>query len=212
MNYVRSFPDFSWDSEQISTRVHQIESLFQVLNTSLHNLESYILNSRSFYVKPPGVVIGRTEDKEWICVSPTVYTETHIPKAQISRSPLLNSTSAQPLIEKTLNLLSRIQAITSELGIVSLNGDFGGYFYNYDHRIIYAGAVTKELALEQALQASGMLEVSQFNGFFREREYLQDWYCDYDTNEVYQKYESINQFLKQSFSQVIMYRLSFWTV
>lgn len=212
MNYARSFPDFSLNSKQITTRVHQIESLFQVLNTSLHNLESYILNSRSsYYVIPFGVVIGRTEDKDWICVSPTVYTETHIPKEQISRSPLFNSTSAQPLGEKTLNILSRIQAITSELGTISLNGDFDGYSYAYDHQIISAAAATKELALEQALQASGMLEISQFNGLYREREYLQGIYCDDEINETHQKYKNINKFLNQNFSKVVMYRLSFWT-
>lgn len=211
MNYIKSFPDFSLDAEQIANRTNRIESLFQVLDTSLHNLESYVLKPRYYYVVHPGVVIGRTEDKDWICVSPTVYTASYIPQEQVSRSPLVNSKSDRPLGEKTLNLISTIQAISSEIGTIYLQGDYAGeYSYSHNHQIVSAAAATQELALEQALKASGMLQIGQFNGFLSDIEYIQNWYFDYDTNEIYQSYQNINQFLNQTFSQVIMYRLSFW--
>lgn len=212
MNYAKHFPDFSLDSKQNNDLIHQFESLFQVLNSNLNNLESYIFNSGYSYVIPPGVVLGKTKDKDWICITPTVYIPTKISQKQISRSTLTNSAKSQPLSENTLAILETIQSITSKIGIISLSGDVGGYVYDYNHRIVYAAALTKESALEQALQASGMLEVDQFDGFLRDRKYLEEHYYEYEINELHQKSESINQFLKQTFSQVFMYRLSFWIV
>ena len=211
MNYMKHFPDSSLNPKQKKDLIHQFESLFQVLNSNLNNLEAYILNSPHSYVSNPGVVIGTTKDEDWICISPTVYTETNIPQEQISRSPLTNSVNPQLLSETMLTILSTIQAITTEIGAISLNGDFGGgYMYDYTYQIVYAIAATKESALEQALQASGMLEVAQFDGFLRDRKYLEDWYFNYDINEISRNYENINQFLSQAFSKVFMYKLSFW--
>lgn len=213
MNYAKSFPDFSLDAKQITDRTNRIEYLFQVLNTNLYNLESCVLKPRYYYVIHPGVVIGKTENNDWICILPTVYTASGIPQQQISHFPLPDSTSAQFLGELTLNLLSTIQVITSDIGAISLNGDFAGeYSYSHQYQIVSAAATKKELAFEQALKASGTLRVYQFNGFLSDRQYIQDWYFDYETDEIYQNYEKINQFLMQTFSQVFMYRFSFWTV
>ena len=212
MKYAKYFPDFSLDSKQTKDLPYQIESLFQVLNTNLNNLKSYILNSPGSGFTLPGIILGKTKDEAWICISPTVYTETSIPQEQISRSPLSNSVKFQPLSETTLTILSTIQAITTEIGAISLSGDFGGgYMYNYTYQIVYAIAATQESAIEQALQASGMLEVEQFDGFLRDRKYLEEHYYEYEINEIYQKSESINQFINQAFSKVFMYRFSFWT-
>lgn len=211
MNYMKHFPDFSLSPKQKNDLIYQLASLFQVLNTNLENLEAYILNSRYFYVSNPGVVIGKTKDENWICISPTVYTETNIPQGQISRSPLTNAVKPQSLSETTLTILSTIQAITSEIGTISLSGDFDGYMYNFTYQIVYAIATTKESAIERALQASGMLELAQFNGFLRDIEYIRKYHFEYDPNETYQSYQNINQFLNQTFLQVFMYRLSFWT-
>lgn len=212
MNYVRYFPDFSLDLKQTKDLPCQIESLFQVINTNLDNIESYVLNPPDSSFSFPGIILGKTKDENWICISPTVYTETNIPQEQISRSPLTNSMKPQSLSETTLTILSTIQAITSEIGTISLSGDFGGgYMYDYIYQIVYAIAANKESAIERVLQASGMLEVAQFNGFLRDRKYIEEHYYQDEINDVHQKAESINQFLNQAFPKVVMYRFSFWT-
>lgn len=210
MNYAKHFPDFSLDSKRKNALIHQFESLFQVLNSNLDNLESYIFNSGYSFGSNPSVILGKTKDEDWICISPTVYTETTISQQQISRSSIPKQT-LQSLGKNTLAILAQIQPISSEIGITSLNGDLGGgYMYDYAHQIVYAAA-TKELALAGVLRASGTLEIAHFNGFFSDRKYLEDWYFDYDINEISQKYENINQFFSQAFPKVVMYRFSFWT-
>lgn len=204
MSYMKYFPDFSLDLKQTKDLLCQIESLLQVINTSLDNVESYVFNSPDSGFTLPGIILGKTKDEDWICISPTVYTETNIPQEQISRSPLTNSAKFQPLSENTLTILSTIQAITSEIGAISLSGDFGGgYMYNYTYQIVYEIAATKESSIEGALQASGMLEVAQFNGFLRDHKYLEEHYYEDEINDIH--------LLNQALPKVIMYRLSFWT-
>lgn len=212
MNYIKHFPDLHFKSNQTKDLPYQIESLFQILNTHLNNLKSYVLNSSNSYVDHPGIIIGKTKDEDWICVSPTVYTETTISEKQISRSSILKQTSP-PLSENTLDIIAQIQTITSEIGRISLHGDFGGgIMYNFDYRIVYAIAASRESALRRALQSSGMLRVSQFRGIHRDRKYLNKCYSyKPNINEIYQKYEKINLLFSQAFPKVVMYRFSFWT-
>jgi hypothetical protein len=212
LEYAKYFSDLDLNSTKIEVWANQIESLFQVLNKEIDSLESYLINPQYPYVTSPGIVLGKIEDNNWICVSPTVYKETNIPQEIIARSPLENSMSDRSSSINTPNVIAKINDILSNLEVISLNGDFGGgYYYSYDHQITYAVAETRELALEQALQASGMLEISQFNGFCRDRQYLQDWYCNYDIQKLSQNCEKVNQFLNQNFSRVFIYRISFWS-
>ncbi|WP_442945176.1 nuclease A inhibitor family protein [Nostoc sp.] len=54
-----------------------------------------------------------------------------------------------------------------------------------------------------------MLEISQFQNFYPNKEYLQDWYTNSEAEYV--KYDKLNKFLHHSFTEVMMYVFSFWT-
>ncbi|MEH2222485.1 hypothetical protein [Nostoc sp.] len=221
MEYAKSFYDFYLGVEEENLRKNKFEYLLQLLHINLQNLESFLQDLDSFNSMPyscskgvilPGLVIGRTGDGTWICICPTVYKETTIPQELISRSPLSQLTSSQLVGESTLNFISQIEAITSELGIISLEGDLGGgYYYHYDHQIVYSVAVSKELAFEQAFQKSGILELKQFHSFYPDKNYLGEYYEGYKLEEVFAKYEQVNKFFNQTFPEVIMYRFSFFT-
>ncbi|MEH1999379.1 MAG: nuclease A inhibitor family protein [Nostoc sp.] len=214
LEYLKYFPNFSLGFEENNLRTNKFAALLQILHTNLQDLQSFSwkAHSCSTGIVSPGLVIGRTADETWICICPTVYKETAIPQEQISRSPLPQSSSDELFGENSLNLISKIQAITSELGIISLEGDFGGgYYYSYDHQIVYGVAVSKELAVEKALQNAGLIELKQFNGFYLDKTYFEGCNYDYSDEDFYSKYEQVNKFLKQIFFEVIMYRFSFWT-
>ncbi|MEH2368117.1 hypothetical protein [Nostoc sp.] len=221
MEYAKSFYDFYLGVEEENLRKNIFEYLLQFLHINLQDLEAFLQDLESFSSMPyscsrgvvlPGLVIGRTTDGTWICICPTVYKETAIPQELIYRSPLSQSTSSQLFAENTLNLISQLEAITSELGIISLEGDLGGgYYYNYDHQIVYDVAVSKELAFEQAFQKAGILELKQFHSLYQDKNYLGEYYEGYKLEKVFAKYEQINNFFKQTFSEVIMYRFSFFT-
>ncbi|MFN6482912.1 MULTISPECIES: nuclease A inhibitor family protein [unclassified Nostoc] len=221
MEYAKSFYNFYLGIEEENIRKNQFEYLLQIIHTNLQDLESFLQDLGSFSwmayscsrgVILPGLVIGRTVDGTWICICPTVYKETEIPQELIYRSPLSQSNSSQLYGQNTLNLISQIEAITSELGIIYLEGDLGGgYYYNYEHQIVYGVAVSKELADEQAFQKAGLLELKQFHSFFPDKNDLGDYYEGYKLEQMFAKYEQINNFFKQTFSEVIMYRFSFFT-
>ncbi|MGV0106937.1 hypothetical protein NSTCB13_05785 [Nostoc sp. DSM 114160] len=212
MEYLRIFNNFCFKKDEENNRSNKIKALFKILSEKLQELKSFDLKV-SCYLLPNtsiGIIVGKTIDNDWICVCPTIYKETEISQQQIFRSKQLQSISAKPLSENTLTLVSEIKAITSELGTIHLEGDFGGgYYYSYKHQIVYAAAETKEGAIEMALQASGMLEISKFHKFYPDKQYFQDEMSGSETK--YLKYQQINKFLAYCFPEVMMYRFSFWT-
>lgn len=207
MEYVNNFNGFSLNSTDKTAWSNKIETLFQILSQSLQNLESFNIKASSYFPSNDsvGLIVGKTADKNWIAVCPTLYKETNISQKQISRIEQIQSINDNALGENTLNLLSQIQSIISELGIIDLEGDFGGgYYYSYAHQIVYGVAETKEQAIANALQASGMLEISKFQSFFPDKQYS-------DSAAQYSKYDKLNKFLHHTFTEVMMYRFSFWT-
>lgn len=209
MEYLQSFPGFSLDSAEKASRKGSFSDLFQLLSTYSHDCAAFILTGGE-YLPSPGIVVGQTRDNDWICISPTVYKPTEIPNELISRYPLPAPTPLKPLGENTLDLQTRIQSITSKLGSIHIAREEGGYYFNHDHRFIHSASDMKESAITKALQASGTLEIHQFNGFYTDQTYLNDWF-DGDVVQIYSRYEQINQFLKQHLSNLIFYRCSFWT-
>ncbi|MEH2378339.1 MAG: nuclease A inhibitor family protein [Nostoc sp.] len=209
LEYLEFFPKINLSLLEKNIRNNKLAALFQFLQTNLQELESF--RFKKVYYPTSSFVIGRTEEGNWICICPTVYTETGIPQELISRSSLSRSTSSQLYGQNTLNFISQIEAITSEIGTISLEGDFGGgYYYSYDHQIVYGVGVSKELAFEQAFQKARLLELKQFHSFYTDKNYLSDYYEE-DYEEIYAKYEQVNKFFNQRFPEVIMYRFSFFT-
>ncbi|MDM9584588.1 nuclease A inhibitor family protein [Nostoc sp. GT001] len=212
MEYLSIFNNFGFEKDEKNNRSNKIKALFEILSDKLQDLESFDLKV-SCYLSPNtsiGIIVGKTIDSDWICVCPTIYKETEISQQQIFRSEQLQSISTKPLNENTLTLVSEIKAITLELGTIHLEGDFGGgYYYSYEHQIVYAAAETKERAIEITLQASGMLEISKFHNFYPDKQYFQNENSGSETK--YLKYQQVNKFLASTFPEVMMYRFSFLT-
>ncbi|BAY61087.1 hypothetical protein NIES22_11480 [Calothrix brevissima NIES-22] len=212
MDYASNFNSFSLNLNEKTAWASKIEILSQLLIQNLQDLESFNVKTSSYFPDDDlvGLIVGKTTDGNWIAVFHTLYKETKIPQEQLSRSPVIHHISAQALRENTLNIVSQLQAITSDMGTIHLAGDIGGgYYYNYDYQIVYGAAETKEAAMAQALQASGMLEIGIFHKFFSEKEYLPRWANNLEAK--YAKYDKLNKFLHHTFAEVMMYRFSFWT-
>ncbi|GGA06772.1 nuclease A inhibitor family protein [Okeania sp. KiyG1] len=218
MKYPRNFPDFNVSLEQRNLWRNKIDFLFQLLQNNLTTLESFFLVFKfevdgGIYL--PGMLIGETKDGDWVGVSHTIYKETEITQEIIDRSEQIEIDSNILLEENTVDLIAKIQAITSELGTINFSGDRGGgdYPYNYDHKIVLTAAKTKELVFEKILQATECLEINHFYSFHPDIEYLRDW-CYFQENEaekMYHRYNTINRFFQHTFEQTFIYRFSFWT-
>ncbi|MFB2894838.1 nuclease A inhibitor family protein [Aerosakkonemataceae cyanobacterium BLCC-F50] len=215
--YLDFFPIYAHGYDENSARRNnKIKLLLQLLSINLEGLEALKLEAKSPRVvpnPPVGIVVGRTKDGDWIAACPTVYKATEIPEQYIARSPQSEETSDKPLGKTTLDLIAQIEAISSDIGVIHLEGDFGGgYCYAYDHQIIYTVAQTKELVFKRILQLSGILEINQFHAFYPDKSYFEDDCDSYETYKFYLRYEELVQFLNQSFDKILMYRFSFWSL
>jgi Nuclease A inhibitor-like protein len=210
MQYLSCFNSFSFQADDKANMSNKIINLYHILSNQLRNIEYYKLKAFSYFLSniSVGLIIGETVDGDWISVCHTLYKETSISDNEISRSEKFAPTQIKALGKNTLNLVSEIQTITSELGAINLKGDFGGgYYYSFEYKFLYVTAESKELAIEKALQASGMLEIAKFNSFYPDKEYFEDYYQE----SQFAKFNKINHFLNHSFLEVMMYRFSFWT-
>ncbi|MGB3513212.1 MAG: hypothetical protein WBA93_29165, partial [Microcoleaceae cyanobacterium] len=233
MEYLRYFPDFNVSLEQQNFWRNKIELLFQLLQNNLTKLESFFLRSKlksycwhfksSDYrtIDLPGMIIGETKNGDWIGISHTFYKLTEIPPEIIYRSEEIETEPDILLEENTLDLIAKIQAVTSDLGTIHLAGDFGGgYDYTYDHKFVFTVAKTKELVFEKIIQATKCLEINQFYSLYPNMTYLEEeYYSCYglDKNELSSEFEDlseryniINRLFQQIFDQTFIYRFSFW--
>ncbi|MFB2834871.1 hypothetical protein [Floridanema evergladense] len=149
------------------------------------------------------VLIGKTQSNDWICISPTVAQETKI-ENQFSLSDLPEDNSTHQLSEANLVFQTKIEKIIAELEPLTIYGYYGGgYNYSFNYHLVLTGGTTKEKALEKALRQAGMLKIAQFHRFnFKE-------IFDEET-EAKPRYDLLNRFFQQSFSEKKMISCSFW--
>lgn len=208
LEYARYFNDFSLNSEQIKIWESNIDSLEPIIQT-LDNLEAYLFQNT--YGSPPNIILGQIEDNSWIGIAPTIYVETNVPHEIIARYIQYDKNTASSSGEKVIEFDKKVKAIISRLGKIELNGDFGGgYIYSYTHKIVYSFGATKKLAFKNTIQKTGMLEVSKFDGLYRDRQYLKNWSGDPNIQITYQKYARLNQFIDRELNDVMVYRISSW--
>ncbi|HEY9860441.1 MAG TPA: hypothetical protein V6D16_13100, partial [Candidatus Obscuribacterales bacterium] len=132
------------------TRAKKYLALSQLLQSELQELEIFKLSCCPIYSFC--VVIGRTKNDDWICISPTVAQETKIGE-ELSCSPLPETNVTRQLGEDSLNLESKIEEIIAEIEPIIIYGFYaGGYDYRFDYRLISAVANTKSQAFEEALR------------------------------------------------------------
>lgn len=208
MKYLESFNAFHIKNEEKIIRQNKVTNLFQIINQNLQAISSF--NITTYYSNEVGLIVGKTTDNNWIAVCHTLYKETYIPRQQIHRTEINQSSQTLPLAGETVNLIAEIEAVISDLGVISLQGDFGGgYGYGYDHKFVYGVAKTKEQAIEKALQKSGVLEISKFHSFYPDSIDSREDEDNYNSRQV-EKYNKINLFFANKFTDVMMYRFSFW--
>ena len=141
MEYLQCFPDFDFclAPAEKALRKASFSDLIQLLSTDLHDCAAFILNGGGC-VPSPGIVVGQTRDNDWSCSSPTFYKQTEIPNELISKYPLPTPTPLKSLGENTLDLQTKLQAITSKLGSIHIASETGGYDFNYDHQFMHSAS------------------------------------------------------------------------
>ncbi|MGB3651014.1 MAG: hypothetical protein WBA41_07365, partial [Rivularia sp. (in: cyanobacteria)] len=136
-----------------------------------------------------------------------------IRQEQSSRTRQNQEYNLEEIGENTKSLISEVEKIISEFGSIFLEGgDVHNYTCAHDYQMISVAGKTQKSAVETILQASGILEISQFHNFYPDKQYFQEWEFvdELETQELmHQKYTQINQFFNQTFSDVMMYRFSF---
>jgi len=213
IEYTKSFISYSLSVEEERKKLETIQELFQLLNNNLQELQTFEIITH-FASGSIHLVIGQTVDGDWISVCPTVYTESYIPQEQISRTFQKPALVIEGLGENTKELVSKIKITTSKIGRIEVQSDIADYSMAYSYRMLYATGKTKESAIEKVLQASRILEIGHFDSFYSDVEYFEEEFVDEpeEAELIYQRYSQINEFLNQTFSKVMMYRFSFWTL
>lgn len=184
------------DAETEAERSEKYQSLWQLLNSNLRDIQAFNLSAHHRYLNFC-VIMGKTKDGDWICLTPTMANQFNFREA---RDPNYNEAQMlcdRSLGETTLALAAQIQTILAELTPISIHGyDGGGYKYTYEDKIVGAAGATKALAFEQALQVAKMLTVTTSN---------LDYYIP-DRPEKQRLFEFLNLKLRH----LKFYTLCFW--
>jgi hypothetical protein len=209
------------DEAAQAKRIAAYQSLLQLLNAELQELQVYSFSGSQGCSYRNGIytsyaIMGRTPDNDWICLVSTVPEQTSLEDQEISRSSDTEISASKPLGVHTSAIVSRIEEILTELPPVEIYGYYGGgYDYTYEHKIIYKAAATRELAFENA---ADMVEIDRFKGFYLDSDYFcKEIHHDYEATEedleldqLYLRYQKLNQFLTQNLSNLTVYRFIFW--
>ena len=195
------------NSPQFQQRKNYYKQLSKLLKSNLYDLEVYEFSCWAEY--SCFAIVGQLNNQNWICVTSSVPQETpdlsHIFVVVNNLETLSNKYKSDSE--------SQINQILESLKSVLIYGHYyGGYDHTYLHKIIYKTASTKQTALQNALIASGFLQIATFKSFYPdEREYLfQSFGSEEEGEELYQKYQHLNSFLKAKFPELILYTFRFW--
>jgi Nuclease A inhibitor-like protein len=210
LGYAQVFNDFSLNDGEIGAWQNGIKSLAQSLNY-LNNLQAYDFQFQSD-VPPNGIILGQTNEGNWIGITSAVYVASHIPNATLDFTP--DTRLLLDIAADRADILTRIINQLSSFQNIKMSGDFGGgYPYSYTHQMVYGIGATRELAWGSTLQASGMLAQGKLNTIYHRSSDLLDRYCDDGEeriNDVFDRYKNIVKLLRQELSEPIVYRISSW--
>ncbi|MDY6804459.1 MAG: hypothetical protein SXA11_11725 [Cyanobacteriota bacterium] len=167
----------------------------QAFNISASHLQKHSWQTYNHYNFC--AVIGKTKDKDWLCLAPTVPNQVFYYSYKSHSHPQAESTES--LGGNTKKLLSQIQDIISELTPTLMYGYYGGgYDYTYHHQIFCQAATKKELVFELALSRAGMLKFSS----------IENMNNDDKLNVCF----TLNQFLNSKLDPLHAYELAFWNL
>ncbi|KYC39380.1 hypothetical protein WA1_32120 [Scytonema hofmannii PCC 7110] len=198
------------DEPSKNKRYQQYSNLLDLLTEKIKNLQAFTFSYNSNYSL--SVVVGRvTDNQRWICLSATVPQET--PKfinELIHCSPYKEEKQSNLEAEKLSQLEIRINDILKELGEIDIYGYYdGGYKHIHHHSIILTSGDSQEEAINNALLASGLVEIYQIEKFTIQGEggwgfSLDD--RDFDRDNV----TNLINFLNTVFPKLLLYRFCFW--
>lgn len=195
-------------SPEFQQRKNYYQQLSNLLKSNLYDLEIYEFSCWADY--SCFAIVGQILDNEnWICITSTVPQETPDFNNIIVTSNNTEAFLAQP----NTDLESQIDKILESLTPVLTYGHYdGGYEQTYHHQIIYQTASTKQTALQNASIKSGFLKVGEFQSFYPDnQDYIfNDYSGEEEGQELYQKYQHLNSFLKAKFPELILYTFRFW--
>lgn len=210
LGYARAFEAFSLNEAEIEAWQTGIGSLAQSVNY-LNNLQAYDFQFQSD-VPPNGIILGQTNDGNWIGITSTVYIASDIPNTTLDFTP--DTQSSLDVAADRSDILTQIINQISSLQNIKMSGDFGGgYPYSYTHQMVYGIGATRELAWGSTLQASGMLAQGKLNTIYHRNSDLLDRYFDDSEeriNDVFDRYKNIAKLIRQELSEPIVYRISSW--
>lgn len=167
----------------------------QAFIISAHHLEEYSEWSHPYY--DFCVVIGKTKDKDWLGLAPTVCNEVFY--STDKSHPKSQPKSTESLGKNTKNVLSQIDKIISELTPTIMYGYYdGGYNHTYDHQIFCEVAANKALAFEGVLSQAGMLKITEI--------------AEVKHQDSLNPSSKINPFFNSELDPVNAYELAFWDI
>ncbi|BAY81084.1 hypothetical protein NIES267_05490 [Calothrix parasitica NIES-267] len=195
-------------SPQFQQRKNYYQQLSKFLKSNLYDLEVYEFSCWAEY--SCFAIVGQILDNEnWICVTSTVPKET----PDFNNIIVTENNPEVFIAQAKSNLESQIDKILEFLTPVLTYGHYdGGYEQTYHHQIIYQTASNKQIALKNALIKSSFLQIGEFQTFYPDNgDYIfQDYSGEEEGEELYQKYQNLNSFLKTKFPKSILYTFRFW--
>ena len=195
-------------SPQFQQRKNYYQQFSKLLKSNLYDLEVYEFSCWAEY--SCFAIVGQLLDNQnWICVTSTVPKET----PDFNNIIVTKNNSEVFISQANTDLESQIDKIMEFLTPVLTYGHYdGGYEQTYHHQITYQTASNKQTALQNSLIKSGFLQIGQFQSFYPdEGDYIfQDYSGEEEGEELYEKYQHLNSFLKTKFSELTLYTFRFW--
>ena len=178
----------NWNDEIAIERNDSYARLQQILSTNLTNIQAYNLshtgsdNGSSFNIS---IVCGQIHDGKWLCLVPTIPDQVADYEHRSTESKI------EPIFSDNI---SDIHKIVNRLTPLQMYGYYhGGYNYTYLHRLHQSIGLTKDSAIELALQLAGA--VARSNPTI---EYKDDG--------------RISEFMNKCLSDRTRYTMSFWDI
>ena len=138
------------------------------------------------------LILGKTDDNNWLVISST------FPNELIYYKPFKTKSSIS-IKKKSNQLKMQIEEIIEQLRPIEIYGAYDGqYDYTYQHKIICNLASSKEQAIEEILQMSNMLNIIDFN--------------ESNVGSLFNDNWEIAAFFDENLKEINIYHLSFWCV
>jgi len=141
-------------------------------------------------------------NQRWICILATVPQETPGYYTEHEMKCVALRQTYPP--EESSEVETKIAQMLKEFVPIKTYGWYGGGYDNiHDYKLIYAVGNTHDIAMEQTLFQAGLrFECFELSEQLNSSDELEN-------QEISERFAHLNQFLKQTFSEVLLYRICF---